>query len=334
MKAQKRRTAVPGTGHARARANIALAKYWGKLDTKLNLPAVPSISMTLDRLVTDTRVTLDARLATDRVRLDGHTARGETARRAMELLDRVRRRAGSDVHARVESENRFPTASGLASSASGFAALAAAACQAYGVRAGDAELSRMARQSSASAARSIFGGFAELPAGTRGNDRLAARRLHDEAHWDVRLVVALTTHGKKAVGSTEGMERSRATSPLYDAWVERAPELAARVRRGLARRDLVLVGEAMEQSTMAFHACALSARPGILYFLPATIALLHEVRALRDRGIPVYATMDAGPHVKALCHARDASRVQRALRSVAGVTGTLLARPGRGVEVT
>ena len=113
--------------HAVARANIALAKYWGKADERLNLPAVPSVSITLDPLTTRTRVRFVDGLQADRFVLDGRPAQDKERARVTKLLDTVRARADLALFAEVESQNDFPTASGLASSASGFAALASAA---------------------------------------------------------------------------------------------------------------------------------------------------------------------------------------------------------------
>ncbi len=318
---------------ARARANIALAKYWGKNDLALNLPAVPSISLTLDGLLTETEVSYDATLRADRVSLDGRRASKAERARVVRMLDRIREQSSETRFAHVRSVNHFPTAAGLASSASGFAALAAAATTAADLRWSVRKQSALARWASASAARSFFGGFAELPAGKPGDDRLAGKPLFDEHHWDVRLVVAVTAKGPKKVGSTEGMERSRKTSPLYDAWVERAPALCRKIKRALKKKDLDTLGAAMEQSTFAFHACAMSASPSILYWQPPTIAALRTVESLRDRGVSAWATMDAGPHVKVLCHADDAKKVQRALKRTDGVQSTLIAKPGAGVEV-
>ena len=316
----------------KACANIALAKYWGKADVALNLPAVPSISMTLDGLVTETRIRLDDSLTADAIELDGRHASAAESQRVVALLGDIRRRAKRSEYAHVVSQNRFPTAAGLASSASGFAALASAADRAYELGASDRVLSAIARQASASAARSIYGGFVELPAGKAGQKTLAAKPIAPADHWDLRIVVAQTAKGPKKVGSTEGMERSRETSPFYDAWVEKAPAITQRIRKALKKRDLATLGAAMEQSTMAFHGCAMTSDPGILYWQPATMAALHTVRRLRDeRGISVWATMDAGPHVKALCHADDARSVRRALRDTPGVLETLVAAPGPGV---
>ena len=318
---------------ARACANIALAKYWGKSDVRRNVPAVPSISMTLDQLVTETRVRFDPALDKDSVRLDGRRASTEEAARVVAMLDRVRKEAGVRHFARVSSHNHFPTAAGLASSASGFAALAAAASAALGVRRSDKRLSALARQSSASAARSIFGGFVELPAGARGDGDLAARPLAPPTHWSLRLVVAQTVPGPKKVGSTEGMERSRKTSPFYSTWLDRAPRWSRAIKRAIKDRDLDSLGHAMERSTLAFHCCAITSDPPIFYWAPETLTVLDTVRGLRDRGISAWATMDAGPHVKTLCDANDATRVRHALDRTAGVTRTWVTKPGPGVEV-
>ena len=318
---------------ARACANIALAKYWGKADVRRNVPAVPSISMTLDQLVTETKVRFDPSLGKDAVRLDGRRASTEEAARVVTMLDRIRSEAGVRTFARVSSHNHFPTAAGLASSASGFAALAAAASAAMGLRQSGRRLSALARQSSASAARSIFGGFVELPAGKRGDADLAARPLAPANHWNLRLIVAQTVPGPKKVGSTEGMERSRKTSPYYSTWLERAPTWARAIKRAIKDRDLDSLGHSMEQSTLAFHCCAITSDPPIFYWAPETLTVLDTVRGLRERGISAWATMDAGPHVKTLCDANDAARVRQALDRTRGVTRTWVTKPGPGVEV-
>lgn len=322
------------TATVRTCANIALAKYWGKNDVALNLPAVPSISMTLSPMFTTTTVTLVPHLANDELLLGGKPALAKETARATALLDRIRARAGVATKAKIESVNEFPTASGLASSASGFAALAAASTLAYGLELDLALASADARQASASAARSLFGGYVELAAGTPGDGTLAATQLAPASHWDLRIVVAVTAEGRKAVLSTDGMTHTRDTSPYYAAWVNAAPVIADDVRAGIVARDLDRVGRAMEHSTLSFHACAMAAAPAVIYLQPATLAALATVRRLRDEdGISVWATMDAGPHVKALCAAADAERVERALLETEGVLRTIMASPGPGVEI-
>ncbi len=322
------------TATVRARANIALAKYWGKSDAALNLPAVPSLSVTLEPMITETTITLVPGLAHDEFLLGSAPAAPEETARVARVLGEVRAEAGSALRARVRSTNSFPTASGLASSASGFAALAGAARAVYGLPDDLRRASILARRASASAARSVLGGFVELPAGRPGDDDVAAIPLHPPEHWPtLRLVVAVVSEGRKDVGSRDGMGLSQRTSPYFAAWVEGAPRIAAEVRRGLAEQNLDVLGPALEHSFAAMHALALSTSPPTLYWQPASVAALRTVQRLRDtEGVPVFATMDAGPHVKAVCEAADEERVAAALAASPGVLRTLVARPGPGLE--
>jgi diphosphomevalonate decarboxylase len=263
--------------------------------------------------------------------LDDKERHDEDASRARELLARVRGRCGEKRFARVESVNHFPTASGLASSASGFAALAAASCRAYGVDASLSELSAMARRSSASAARSLYPGFVELPAGVPGDDALAASPLAPADHWDIAVVIALASRSRKKTSSRDGMVETARTSPYYPAWLAVAPRYAHDVREGILARDLERVGRAMEASTFAMHASAWAAVPAVRYFAPATATLLDCVDELRGRGVGAWATMDAGPHVKVFCMATDAETVREALASTGGAVDVRIARPGPGI---
>ena len=311
-----------------AHPNIALTKYWGKLEGVHRMPSVPSLSMTLDAMSTTTSVKFDDGLDQDLVILNGSAATDRETRRVSELLDRVRAAAGFVSKARVESANDFPTASGLASSASGFAALATAAARAAGLDWDAAKLSDQARRSSVSAARSIFGGFATLAAGGTGQGALSAEPIEGSMDWQVAISVVVTTLKQKEVGSTEGMAHTTTTSPYYRAWVENAPRLFERARRAVMARDLEALGVVAEESAFAMHASAMAAAPALIYFNPVTLAAIEQVRKLRQAGTPAYVTIDAGPHVKVLSRAADASAVSGALRAVAGVEKVLVAGPG------
>ena len=321
-------TAVAGT-------NIALVKYWGKRDEALNLPATGSLSLTLDRLGTRTRVAFDGGDgARDRVTLDGAPASEKVASRVTAFLDRVRARAGISARATVVTDNSVPTASGLASSASGFAALALAATGAAGLALSPTELSVLARLGSGSAARSIFGGFVEMAPGTRadGSDA-AAHPLDVGVGWNVRLVVAITAAGEKALGSTAAMRRTAETSPYYEAWVRGVDGDLAAARAAIGARDLAALGAVAERSAMRMHASAMAAEPPILYWNPATIAAMARVRALRAEGTSAFFTIDAGPHVKVLCDAGQSEAVAAALAETPGVLRTLIAAPGSGARL-
>ncbi len=306
-----------------AHANIALAKYWGKREIDGNVPATPSVSLTLGGLSTRTTVALlDAGAAADALVLNGEPQGGKPLARVSRMLDEIRALAGVATRARVTSANDFPTASGLASSASGFAALALAAASAYGLAPDRTALSRLARRASASAARSVFGGFVSL--GTEAD--AAATPIAPPEAWDVAIVVAATTLDQKPIGSTEAMERTRVTSPYYEAWLADAPGLAREIHEAILARDLERLGSAAEASALRMHACALGARPSILYWSAATISLLRGVEALRREGVPAYATIDAGPHVKILCGGADAEMIAKRLGPLA--VRTIVARPG------
>jgi diphosphomevalonate decarboxylase len=307
---------------AEARSNIALVKYWGKRDAALNLPAAGSLSLTLDDLVTTTSVTIEEGLGADVFVLGGATQGGEPRDRVKTFLDLVR--DPGDPRARVESVNSFPTASGLASSASAFAALALAAARAYRRDLTPTELSALARRGSGSAARSIFGGLVLMR--VEG----FAEPLDD---WDLRLVIAVAGEGQKDVLSRDGMARTSATSPLYAGFLASVPDDLAAARDAILRRDLPALGEIAERSALTMHASALAARPGVVYWRGATVEALHAVRGLRRHGIGAWATIDAGPHVKVLCAPADAERVEGALREVPGVTGIRLCAPGTGARL-
>jgi diphosphomevalonate decarboxylase len=197
----------------------------------------------------------------------------------------------------------------------------------------DANASALARRASASAARSIYGGYVELPAGRPGDDTLAALPLCDPSHWDLRVIVAVITEARKPVGSRAGMGHSRQTSPYWHAWLEVAPRLWSTIRAAILARDMALLGPAIEQSFTAMHALAFTSSPATIYFEPGSIAALHTIRRLRSEGVSVWATMDAGPHVKAICSADDAARVEKALGETPGVLRTLHARPGPGAAL-
>ncbi len=318
----------PHQATALAHSNIALAKYWGKASVAENLPAVPSLSLTLEGLNSRTTVAFDAALPEDQVALDGLQLSGRPLQRATALLDKIRPLAGFDWRARVEANNDFPTAAGLASSASGFAALVVAAASAAGLAMSTEQLSALARRASASAARSLFGGFVALRAGSD-----AAESIAPEDHWALSMVVAIVGTGPKAMGSTEGMLHTAATSPYHAAWVDSAPRLFDAVHTAVLDRDLPALGQAMEQSTLMMHASMLAARPALSYLAPASWSVIHRVYGLREAGMEAYFTMDAGSHVKVLTDRGAEQKVLDALVSVPGVTRVLVCRPGRGARL-
>lgn len=279
-----------------AHPNIALVKYWGKRNRALNLPAVPSVSVTLAPFETKTSVQWGG--DSDRFVINGVAATGAAKQRVASFLNLI---DPSRPPVFIDSTNNFPTAAGLASSSSAFAALALAATAAAGREMVLEDLSVLARQGSGSACRSLWGGFVTWRLGTQsdGTDSHGVP-IANEAHWDLRVVVALVSDQKKAVSSRDGMNRTQESSPLFDGWVTSGPNDVAEAEAAIRSRDLERLGTVMEHSTMKMVGTMVSAQPAVLYMKPSTLAVLHAVRELRSRGVPAWSTMDAGPNVKVL----------------------------------
>jgi len=314
---------------AEAHPNIALVKYWGKRDGADNVPATPSLSITLSQLRTRTRVDVEASLAAHSVRLNGMVVRDAKIDACVARL--VTRSAQPHAKLRIVTDNDFPTAAGLASSASGFAALVTAIDAALGLKLSAIERSLEARRASASAARSLYGGFVTL-SGDDDPDSWIARPELDAAAWPLAVVIAICSEKAKAVSSGAGMRQS-ATSPFFARWVETGAADFASARTAVANRDFDRLGAIAEANCLAMHAVMLSARPGLVYWTGATVDCIDCVRRLRDAGERVFFTIDAGPQLKAVCEPASAERVRAALERVPGVERVLVVGLGDGARL-
>ncbi|WP_236731543.1 diphosphomevalonate decarboxylase [Curtobacterium oceanosedimentum] len=302
------------TATAVAHPNIALVKYWGKADAQLALPATGSVSMGLDVFPTTTTVTLDGSAETDSLVLNGGAAPEGALLRVQQFLDLVRDLAGSADRAAVVSENTVPTGAGLASSASGFAALATAAAAAYGLDLSERDLSRLARRGSGSATRSIPGGVAVWHAGDdQGSyaERVPAPPM--------AMVVVTISAGEKAIGSREAMRRTIATSPFYPAWVTSTTETVGEMLDACAAGDFTRIGELTESNALRMHATIEGAFPPIRYLNARSVAVFDAVAELRAAGTEAYATADAGPNVVVLTKPEDRGAVATALADLGDV---------------
>ncbi|WP_424465319.1 diphosphomevalonate decarboxylase [Pseudoclavibacter helvolus] len=312
--------------------NIALIKYWGKRDEALIIPQTSSLSLTLDVYPTTTTVTLLAPGAQHQVLQDGEPMPQQAAHKVSRFLDHVAGLAGSQHPARVETSNAGPTGAGLASSASGFAALAAAAASSYGLELSARDLSRLARRGSGSASRSIFGDFAVWNAGS--DDVTSYAEPVDDAHIEAAMVLGIVNAGAKPISSRDAMRRTVETSPYNAPWVETNPTELALMRGALRRGDFTEVGEITERNALRMHAAMLGAVPPVRYLTAGSMALLDAVADLRQSGLEAYATMDAGPNVKTLCRAAEAPAVQAALGAAAPDIEFVIAGAGPGVSVS
>jgi len=331
-----RRAALSATYEAPP--NIALVKYWGVRDPERALPYNSSLSVSLERLQSRTTVRFDAALAHDQVTLNGAPATQGPRDGVVRFLDRIRAMSGLDLAAEVRSHNNFPTASGLASSASGFAALAGAAAAAAGLRVTPRALSQLARFGSGSAARSVFGGFVEWRAGARSDGRdCYARPIYGPRHWPSLVDLVLLVEGApvKGVRSADAMQQTVRTSPLYAARLRELPARLGKIRRAIGSRDATRLFPLVMEECDSFREVCETTRPSLDYLTATSRAILGEVRALnREAGRPIAAyTHDAGAHVHVFTLGRYLPNVRGRLRRLPGVERTLTLRPGPGARL-
>lgn len=312
---------------ARAQPNIALIKYWGKRNRSRNLPAVGSISITLADLYTEMSVELDKGIAADTLTLNGEH-NGDMLPRVSACLDTVL--GTGRVQARIDSRSNFPVAAGLASSASAFASAVVATSAAAAQDRSIAELSRLAGRASGSAARSLYGGFAEL---RNCDDDIEVDSLLSVSDWPLQVVVAVTTRAQKSIASGDAMEISRKTSPFYERWVHDQQHDLDLARTAILARDFDKLASIAEHNCLKMHSVMWASRPPIVYWNTATLECMQAVRELRAQGTAVFFTVDAGPQVKAICLDSAVDVVRDALTNTPGVCDTLLTGLGEGARL-
>lgn len=300
----------PGpTGRGKAPANIALCKYWGKRDTEINLPVTPSLSISLGHLGTTTDIELTS--GDDEYLLNGLSVPADTpfAARLKSYLDLFR--PPTNPGFRVVTCNTIPTAAGLASSASGYAALVKALNELYDLKLSDQELSILARIGSGSASRSISHGFVEWQKGGR-EDGMDSYALPVEGEWPELVIglVKITTEEKK-ISSRDAMKRTVDNSVLYQSWPEQVSRDLTLLHDAIAAQDFDVLGKTAENNALTMHATGLGAWPPVLFWWPESVKTMQKVWQLRADGLPVYFTMDAGPNVKLIAEQESMEAIQK-----------------------
>jgi len=331
---------------ARAPANIAFIKYWGKQDERLRLPLNPSISINLSDVHTVTTVEFSPDYPEDvvEIRMQNTTYKNslqrnvvgeETIRkseqeRVVAHLNRIRKIARMRLSAKVVSANNFPSSSGVASSASGFAALTVAAAAAARLKLSERELTILARMGSGSACRSIPDGFVMWEAAATSEESYAYS-LFPESYWDIRDIVVIVARHMKEVPSTEGM-RKAGSSPLLPGRIRGVTQKIGLLKRALEKRDFPTLGRIIEEDSVSMHAVMVTQDPPVFYWNDATITVIRAVSAWRDNGLPVYATLDAGPNVHVMCEGKDEEKVTQKITDILGVQQIIINHPAKGAH--
>lgn len=303
-----------------AAANIALVKYWGKKPGPGNQPATGSLSIGLEDLRTETTLEIiDA--PEDQIDFDGPATARE---RLVSYFDEVRRLFNLSDRFKLQTANNFPTGTGLASSASGFAALAMALNELLQLDLEAADVSRLAMRGSGSAARSVYGGFVE----TVAEQDAFARQIRPTEHWPLAVLVAITDESAKRISSTDAMQQTAHSSPYYQAWLDTHRDDMVAGRAAVENRDFDKLALVAEASCLKMHASIMTSVPAIIYWHPATLSIIHCVQRLRESGLPCFFTIDAGAQVKVICEPESLAAASAAISDLNGVQRLITTRLG------
>ncbi|RDW60774.1 putative MVD1-mevalonate pyrophosphate decarboxylase [Coleophoma cylindrospora] len=324
-----------------APVNIAVVKYWGKRDAKLNLPTNSSVSVTLSQkdLRTHTTAACSAAFPSeDTLLLNGSPqdvsgARTQACFRELRALRSALEAQDSSLPKlaalplRIVSENNFPTAAGLASSAAGFAALVRAIANLYELPSSPTDLSRIARQGSGSACRSLFGGYVAWQMGNEvdGSDSVAVE-VAPASHWPtMRALILVVSAEKKGVSSTSGMQITVATSELFQRRAEVVvPKHMELMEKAIKEKDFETFAKVTMMESNSFHATCLDTYPPIFYLNDvsrAAIRAVEDINAAAGKTIAAY-TFDAGPNAVIYFEEKDLDAVAGPLKSaLSGLDG-------------
>ena len=309
-----------------ANSNIAFVKYWGKKNSKLNIPMNPSISMTLDeKLSTKTTIEFSEKYSEDIFILNNVKQHGDKSERVSNFLNIIRETAHTKLKAKVVSVNSFPTASGLASSASGFAALAAASSSALNLNLTEKELSGLARLGSGSATRSIYGGFVEW-------EGKYAKQLIDEHHWpQLRDMVVIVSKKEKPLSSREAMQISVKKSTLYRKRINTLTKTLDSVKMAITNKNFPDLAKLIMRDSDNMHACI--NETGIQYLNDTSENIKQIIKRLNNTQLKAAYSFDAGPNAHIITLEKHIPELRHALSKVSYVK-IIVSKPGAGVRLT
>lgn len=312
---------------ARAHSNIAFIKYWGRKDEILRLPSNGSISMNLSDLYTTTTVEFMPSLKQDDVTVN-KIKNEKINSRVSAHLDRIRLVAQKDIYAKVVSQNSFAASAGMASSASGFAALTVAGLAAIGIDLSEKEISILARQGSGSACRSIPSGYVEWLDGATTEESYAYK-LFDPTYWDICDIVAVISKEQKDVSTSVG-QQAAATSIFFQSRLKNIYEKLKKCKELLSNKNFDEFGKLIEMEALELHTIMLTSWPSLIYLEPGSLIVIKEIKNLRNEGIPVYFTIDAGPNIHVICQHKNVDIVQKRINTIPGVIETIVNQTSKG----
>ena len=278
-------------------ANIAIIKYWGKENAKEMIPSTSSISLTLENMYTETRLSpLPAGATRDEFYINDQLQNEAEHEKMSRIIDRFRQDSADFV--RIDTRNNMPTAAGLSSSSSGLSALVKA-CNAYFETGYETEeLAQLAKFASGSSARSFFGPLSAW-------DKDSGAIYPVQTNLKLAMIMLVLYDERKPISSREGMRICQATSSNFKEWVEQSAQDYRHMLVYLKDNDFDRVGRLAESNALLMHSTTQTAQPPFSYLTDQSYAAMDFIKELRQKGERCYFTMDAGPNVKVLCLEED-----------------------------
>jgi len=310
-----------------AHPNFALIKYWGKADSIQNIPAMSSISLTVDTLASTTQISQQPEVQENIWELNGE--RQSDLGQILPTLDYLSEVGEVKEPCLIQSDNNFPTAAGLASSASGVASIVVAYNRFFDLGLTNKQMTKAAMLGSGSAPRSLLSGLVLLDV----ENQFDCQTLAEPNQWPLSVVVCITDDKRKTVSSREGMEISRKTSPLYESWLKVNASHIEQAKKAINERNLRALGQVSEESCKQMHEVMRTSNPSINYMTNKTIDCINAIEGIRSSGFDLFHTVDAGPQVKIICKTEDSGLIQKRISSLSSVRQTLVANIGYGARV-
>ncbi|WFE68028.1 diphosphomevalonate decarboxylase [Thiomicrospira sp. R3] len=301
-------------GKGQADVNIALSKYWGKRQTELNLPTNSSLSVSLPGLGTQTQLSV----------IDAPKHQAWLNDQALEENDPFSQRLTTYLSPfcpqgqafKILTHNTVATAAGLASSASGYAALVLALNDLFDWQLSDKQLSILARMGSGSASRSIYQGFSIWHKGEDDDGMDSYAEKLNQVWPELAIGLVKVNIAQKPIGSTAGMQQTVKHCDLYQAWPNQAERQVQQIQQAIIQRDFSQLGQLAEHNALSMHATMIASWPPILYWQAESVSAMHQVWQCRQQGIEVYFTMDAGPNLKLLFLEHNKKAVETAFTNL------------------
>ena len=292
-------------------SNIALIKYWGKYEGQI--PANPSISFTLSNCKTETKMIFRSG---EKFSVKTFLA-GKEETKFSEKIEKYFRNIEKylpwilEGSFAIETENTFPHSSGIASSASGFGAIAKCLMEMDKAFSGKdffdvKKASFLARLGSGSACRSVYDGlvvWGEVNEVEGSSDLYAVKYPDEEIHpifRDFNDYVLLIHEGQKSVSSTVGHGLMN-TNPYAERRFQEARENFVPMKEILKSGDLQAFMKLVEHEALTLHAMMMMSEPAFILMQTGTLQVINKVWEFRkETNLPLFFTLDAGANVHLL----------------------------------